>query len=543
MLSVAPIGALPKFALLYQVLDWVIVNMDIKLVKNQSTTQQQFLGAKSEANELINLNSLCRLFPAYQSLIDLCDKIFSIDRAYARVCLCASSSSTILLHGDQNIEMTWLARTLLRDLSSRKIHVHGVFLDCRELRGLKMQTLKDKLNNVWKEARSQAPSLIVLDHMNAIVPCDCEANSNINAQSLQIAHHLNFLMETYRDQELCYLRQLHKSMEKEQLNIQSHSLPPTASKKLIECIGYAMLSKTIACIELAPSKDELNGYLSQSNFFNSFVEHGKLGEEERKSLLREMLSEKCRTGLELSHQSARWILRPSVDLVDAAQSTNKFNLQDLLNACDRAIHRAIARQIPQVRHIGSEDVTAENPNEIAVTTDDFKNAIEKCIPSSISDTKLYKGSVQWDHIGGLQYAKKVVRETIEYPTRYHRLYKQAPIKLPIGVLLYGPPGCGKTMLANAVASECGLNFISVKGPEVLNKYIGASEESIRLLFRQAMAASPCVLFLDEFESIAPRRGGETTGVTDRLVNQLLTFLDGVESLKVRKIGISYRLCH
>lgn len=110
-----------------------------------------------------------------------------------------------------------------------------------------------------------------------------------------------------------------------------------------------------------------------------------------------------------------------------------------------------------------------------------------------------------------------------------------PIKLPAGLLLYGPPGCGKTLIASAVAAECGLNFISVKGPEVLSKYIGASEQAIRDLFSRAASAAPCILFLDEIDSITPRRGSENTGVTDRIVNQLLTFLDGVESRKVHKL--------
>ncbi|CAN0364833.1 unnamed protein product, partial [Laminaria digitata] len=114
------------------------------------------------------------------------------------------------------------------------------------------------------------------------------------------------------------------------------------------------------------------------------------------------------------------------------------------------------------------------------------------------------------------------------PVKYGRLFEATPTRLPTGALLYGPPGCGKTLLAGAVAAECGLNFISVKGPEVLDKYIGASEQAVRSLFARAASAAPCVLFFDEFEAVAPRRGNDNTGVTDRVVNQLLTFLDGVE---------------
>ncbi|EFQ35383.1 ATPase [Colletotrichum graminicola] len=126
--------------------------------------------------------------------------------------------------------------------------------------------------------------------------------------------------------------------------------------------------------------------------------------------------------------------------------------------------------------------------------------------------------------------RRVLLETIEYPTRYAPIFAQCPLRLWSGLLLYGYPGCGKTLLASAVAGECGLNFISMKGPEVLNKYIGASEKSIRDLFERAAASRPCVLFFDEFDSIAPKRGSDSTGVTDRVVNQLLTQMDGVEGL-------------
>jgi peroxin-1 len=136
--------------------------------------------------------------------------------------------------------------------------------------------------------------------------------------------------------------------------------------------------------------------------------------------------------------------------------------------------------------------------------------------------------VAWGDIGGLHDVKAEVCDIMQTPVRFRRLFEKTPMRLPTGVLLYGPPGCGKTLLAGAVAKECGLNFISVKGPELLDKYIGASEQAVRNLFGRAAAATPCVLFFDEFEALAPRRGHDNTGVTDRVVNQLLTFLDGVE---------------
>lgn len=180
--------------------------------------------------------------------------------------------------------------------------------------------------------------------------------------------------------------------------------------------------------------------------------------------------------------------------------------------------------------------------------DSFHTALSTFVPLSLRDVKLQKSDVQWSDIGGLKEVRSVLRETLEFPTKYASVFANCPLRLRSGcvpsspvqcprlilsrrLLLYGYPGCGKTLLASAAAKECGLNFISVKGPELLNKYIGSSEKSVRELFERAQAAKPCVLFFDEFDSIAPRRGHDSTGVTDRVVNQMLTQMDGAEGLE------------
>ncbi|KAI6030533.1 hypothetical protein F5J12DRAFT_801135 [Pisolithus orientalis] len=170
-------------------------------------------------------------------------------------------------------------------------------------------------------------------------------------------------------------------------------------------------------------------------------------------------------------------------------------------------------------------------SQVTLSMEDFTKAQEGFVPNALKDVPLSKSDVEWADVGGLKQAKRILRETMEWPTKYAPLFKQAPLRLRSGILLYGYPGCGKTMLASAVSKECGLNFISIKGPELLNKYIGASEKSVRDVFDRASAAKPCVLFFDEFDSIAPKRGHDSTGVTDRVVNQLLTEMDGVEGLE------------
>lgn len=153
-------------------------------------------------------------------------------------------------------------------------------------------------------------------------------------------------------------------------------------------------------------------------------------------------------------------------------------------------------------------------------------------PINMIETKFYKSRAEltWESIGGLDLVKSNLIETLIWPLKYKNLYSKFLMKQSSGVLLYGPSGCGKTLIASALANESKFNFLSVKGPEILSKYIGNSEQNVRDLFQKAQKAKPCIIFFDEFDSLAPKRGHDSTGVTDRVVNQLLTQLDGIEHL-------------
>ncbi|KAI0083839.1 AAA-domain-containing protein [Irpex rosettiformis] len=214
-----------------------------------------------------------------------------------------------------------------------------------------------------------------------------------------------------------------------------------------------------------------------------------------------------------------------VNFTAIATQTEGYSANDLKDLVARAVHRAAIRI---AEHENKPDFEVRRPT---LTATDFAEAQVDFVPLSLRDVKLQKSDTAWADIGGLQETKRVLRETLEWPTKYGPIFAQSPLRLRSGLLLYGFPGCGKTLLASAVAKECGLNFISVKGPEILNKYIGASEQSVRELFERASAAKPCVLFFDEFDSIAPKRGHDSTGVTDRVVNQMLTQMDGAEGLE------------
>ncbi|KAK2000117.1 peroxisome biosynthesis protein-like protein (PAS1/Peroxin-1) [Colletotrichum falcatum] len=214
---------------------------------------------------------------------------------------------------------------------------------------------------------------------------------------------------------------------------------------------------------------------------------------------------------------------PDVDFADLANLTESYMPRDLILLVERAKYAALGKFV-------SGNVRNGIQTTVPLEREHFDEALEGFTPLSLRNMSLATSAATFDSIGGMTETRRVLLETIEYPTRYAPIFAQCPLRLRSGLLLYGYPGCGKTLLASAVAGECGLNFISVKGPEVLNKYIGASEKSIRDLFERAAASRPCVLFFDEFDSIAPKRGSDSTGVTDRVVNQLLTQMDGVEGL-------------
>merc|ERR1712147_487254 len=192
------------------------------------------------------------------------------------------------------------------------------------------------------------------------------------------------------------------------------------------------------------------------------------------------------------------------------------------------------REKMDVIDIDSDTIDAEVLESMAVTNDHFKFAQGKANPSSLRETTVEIPNVTWEDIGGLEEVKKDLREMILYPIDHPDKFEKFGMKPSKGVLFYGPPGCGKTLMAKAVANECAANFISVKGPELLTMWFGESEANVREIFDKARGAAPCVLFFDELDSIARARGssgGDAGGAGDRVINQILTEMDGMGSKK------------
>ncbi len=226
-------------------------------------------------------------------------------------------------------------------------------------------------------------------------------------------------------------------------------------------------------------------------------------------------------------------LADDVELGELASQTHGFVGSDVAQLCTEAAMNCI-REKMDIIDMESDTIDAAILAEMAVTQDHFKAALANSNPSALRETVVEVPDVTWDDIGGLEDVKAELQEMVEYPVKYPEKFEELGMSPSRGVLFYGPPGTGKTMLAKAVANEAESNFISVKGPEVLSKWFGESEERCRELFDKARQSAPCVLFFDELDSIARARGGGGGGggeASDRVMNQILTELDGVGARK------------
>ncbi|MDD1769769.1 MAG: CDC48 family AAA ATPase [Methanomassiliicoccales archaeon] len=223
-------------------------------------------------------------------------------------------------------------------------------------------------------------------------------------------------------------------------------------------------------------------------------------------------------------------LAKDVDLEKLADLTHGYAGADLSALCKESAMHSLRRILPEI-DLEAELIPVEVLNKIVVKKADFFDALREMQPSALREVLVERPNLHWDDIGGLEDAKRELREAVEWPLSYGPVFDHMHAVPPKGILLYGPPGTGKTMLAKAVATESEANFINVKGPEFLSKWVGESEKAVRETFRKARQASPCIIFMDEIDSIAPTRGGDVDShVTERVISQLLAEMDGLESL-------------
>jgi len=435
--------------------------------------------------------------------------------------------SSVLLTGTMGSGKTSVAQHVANGLK-REHFFHTTYFPCRKLVNdeSRVSTIKEAMNRVFMAAswgaRLGGKALVILDDLDRLCPVETElVVRSEEGRSRQIGETLCSIIRQYcgRGSNVVVLATAQGKDEVHNVIIGGH------------------IVREIVNLH-APDKETRRRILENMARQNSVPAREEQGNGSTRDGSRPTTADGSATSgdggwMEGAGHGGRpesplgadgFALQDDLDFLDIAGEIDGYMPGDLDLLLSRARNEALMRSV-------SESAVDSDSSPVPLSRLDFSKALKGFTPASLRNVTLQHSTTKFDSIGGLKETRRVLLETLEYPTKYAPIFAHCPLRLRSGLLLYGYPGCGKTLLASAVAGECGLNFISVKGPEILNKYIGASEKSVRDLFERAQAARPCVLFFDEFDSIAPKRGHDSTGVTDRVVNQLLTQMDGAEGLQ------------
>ncbi len=445
-----------------------------------------------------------------EPLPEVAPTMVGIDPLMQQVRSSLLQSSSVLLTGGLGAGKTSLVQLLAHQLRDEYLF-HSIYYPCRTLvtDETRVKTIKEALQRVFASAswaaRMGGHSLVILDDLDKLCPVEQELQVDANGRSRQVGEMLCSIVRQHctRDSGVVLLATAQSKEALHNVLVGGHVVRDIVALKAPDKEGRRkVLEMLIEQATKSASKEDGVIIGTKHNAVREWMEGSDDGQPTSID------------GLDDSEPE------PQLDLLDIAGRTDGYMPGDLVLLVSRARSEAL------IRAVSDQSLS----DDVSLGENDFTAALKGFTPASLRGVTLQSSTTTFASIGGLRETRKILLETLQYPTTYAPLFAKCPLRLRSGLLLYGYPGCGKTLLASAVAGECGLNFISVKGPEILNKYIGASEKSVRDLFERAEAAKPCVLFFDEFDSIAPKRGHDSTGVTDRVVNMLLTMMDGAEGL-------------
>jgi len=373
----------------------------------------------------------------------------------------------VLLYGPPGTGKTLLAKAVANETNANFVSIAGP-----EIMNKFVGEAEKKLRDLFADAEKAAPSIVFIDEIDAIAPKR---------------------EESYGEVERRVVAQLLSLMD-----------------------GLKARGKVIV-IAATNRPDALDPALRRGGRFDREIEIGVPDKEGRLEVLQ--------------IHTRNMPLTKDVDLKELANVTHGFVGADLESLCKEAAMSVLRKVFPEFNFKDEGQISKEVLEKLRVTKADFKEALKAVRPSAMREVLIETPKVKWEEVGGLEKAKQQLKEAVEWPLKYPEIFKRMGIRPPRGILLYGPSGCGKTMLAKAVATESESNFISVKGPEVLSKWVGESEKAVRDIFKKARQVAPCIVFFDEIDAIAGRRGADDGArVGERVVNQILTEMDGLEEL-------------
>ena len=384
----------------------------------------------------------------------------------------------VLLYGPPGTGKTLLAKAVAGETNANFTSLSGP-----EIMGKYYGESEERIRDIFKQAEENSPSIVFIDEIDSIAPKREEVTGEVEKR---IVSQLLTLMD-----------------------------------------GMKSRGKVVV-IAATNRPDSIDPALRRPGRFDREIEIGIPDEEGRQDIL--------------AIHTRGMPIDEEVNLEDIAKITHGFVGADLEILAKEAAMRSLRKILPDI-DLDQEKISSEILQKIKVTEDDFRDALKEVKPSALREVLVEIPNVTWDDVGGLEELKEELKETVEWPIKHKEAYDFVDVTAPKGVLLYGPPGTGKTLIAKALAKTTESNFISIKGPELLSKWVGESEKGVREIFRKARQAAPCIIFFDEIDALAPRRsGGDSSHVSESVVSQILTEIDGLEELHdVLIVGATNRL--